>query len=178
MAEIVPVTSETLEAQIRDLLPSQRGFGEDLQASNVITPIIDLTAAAEGTTTPISMQQALAFGSNTSYSVTNTTSTLTSTTGFFRVVGVSTIEQAVNALSNSINITDGLSTKSIWSHGVVGSASADSFSSTSFDIIVFLRAGDSLTATSGGSATTIDGSYRQIADVNGNLINPSGFTPQ
>ena len=51
MAEIVPVVSEALEAQIRDLLPSQRGFGEDLQASNVITPIIDLTAAAEGTTT-------------------------------------------------------------------------------------------------------------------------------
>ena len=47
--EIITVNSEALETQIRDLLPSQNGFGSELQASNVITPIIDLTAAAEGT---------------------------------------------------------------------------------------------------------------------------------
>jgi len=178
MAEIVNVTSEALQQTVRNLLPSQRGFGEDLQASNVITPIIDLTPTAEGSVLRTDLQSALAFGSNTSYSVTNTTSTLTSTTGFFRLVGVSTIEQAVNALSNTINITDGLSSKAIWQHGVVGSASADSFSSAPFDFVVFLRPGDSLTATSGGSATTIDGSFRQIADVNGSLVVPSGFTPQ
>jgi len=46
--EIITVNSEELQTQIRDLLPSQNGFGSELQASNVITPIIDLTAAAEG----------------------------------------------------------------------------------------------------------------------------------
>ena len=44
--EIITVNSEALQTQIRDLLPSQNGFGSELQASNVITPIIDLTAAA------------------------------------------------------------------------------------------------------------------------------------
>ena len=73
MAEIVPVVSEALEAQIRSLLPSQRGFGEDLQASNVIFPIIDLTPAAEGTTVPQYQQQAIAFGSQTSFVITNQT---------------------------------------------------------------------------------------------------------
>ena len=76
MAEIVPVVSEALEAQVRDLLPSQRGFTEDLQASNVITPIIDLTNAAEGTTTPEILQTAMAYGSNTSFTVQNTTTTV------------------------------------------------------------------------------------------------------
>ena len=44
--EIITVNSEALQTTIRDLLPSQNGFGSELQASNVITPIIDLTATA------------------------------------------------------------------------------------------------------------------------------------
>ena len=60
--EIITINSEQLEATVRDLLPSQAGFGSELQASNVITPIIDLTATAEGTTTPESLQQAISLG--------------------------------------------------------------------------------------------------------------------
>ena len=48
MAEITSVTSEALQRKVRELLPSQRGFGEDLQAQNVIVPIVDLTRSAEG----------------------------------------------------------------------------------------------------------------------------------
>lgn len=178
MAEIVPVTSEALEAQVRNLLPSQRGFGEDLQASNVITPIIDLTPSAEGSILGVSLQQSLAFGSNTQFNVVNQTTTLTSTTGFWRVTGVSTIEQDASTRSNGINITDGLAVKALWQHLVPGSASADSFSSVHFDIIMFVRPGDSITATASSTLARMDGSLRQVADINGNLINPSGFTSQ
>jgi hypothetical protein len=45
--EIITVNSEDLQTQIRDLLPSQNGFGSELQASNVIFPIIDLTRSAD-----------------------------------------------------------------------------------------------------------------------------------
>ena len=38
MPQITPITSEALQAKIRQLLPSQIGFGEDLQAQNVIVP--------------------------------------------------------------------------------------------------------------------------------------------
>ena len=61
--EIITVNSEILQTQIRDLLPSQNGFGSELQASNVITPIIDLTATAEGSSLGSDLQTALAFGS-------------------------------------------------------------------------------------------------------------------
>jgi len=178
LAEIVPVVSEALEAQVRNLLPSQRGFGQDLQASNVITPIIDLTSVAEGTNVPLYQQQALAFGSQTSFSVSNTTTTLINTTGFYRLIGVSSIEQDSGTRSNQFNMTDGLSTKSIWQHIVPGSTSADSFSNIQFDFVVFLRSGDSLSAVSSSAVTRIAGSYRQVADVNGNAVNPVGFTPQ
>ena len=65
--EIITVNSEALETQIRDLLPSQNGFGSELQASNVITPIIDLTAAAEGSGLATDLARAIAFGSQTAF---------------------------------------------------------------------------------------------------------------
>ena len=115
MAEIVPVVSEALEAQIRNLLPSQRGFGEDLQASNVITPIIDLTSAAEGSSTPQFLQTALAFGSQTEFQAENSTVVLANSPGFYRVVGA-----ASNRGTTGINVeakftmSDGLSTRTVW----------------------------------------------------------------
>ena len=69
MAQITNVTSEALQATLRRLLPSQQGFGEDLQASNVITPVIDLTASAEGSALPIELSTALAFGNTTAFSI-------------------------------------------------------------------------------------------------------------
>jgi len=88
MAQIRQVVSESLQATIRDLLPSQQGFTEDLQASNVITPIIDLTPSAEGSTLQTDLQQALNFGGATAHSIANTTSTIINSPGFYRVTGV------------------------------------------------------------------------------------------
>lgn len=178
MAEVVPVVSESLEAQVRNLLPSQSGFGQDLQASNVIVPIIDLTAAAEGTTTPEFMQRALSFGSSTAFSVTNTTTVIINTTGFYQITYVSTIQYSSGGeVFNQFNFSDGLSTKAVWKHtgGPVGAASNNSAFG---DLIVFLRSGDSVSAQSSATQSRIAGSYRQVADVNGNLVYPVGYTPQ
>ena len=179
MAQITSVTSESLQAQIRRLLPSQQGFGEDLQASNVITPIIDLTSAAEGATTPQILQTALAFGSNTAFNVTNTSTTLTSNAGFWRVLGSVSAESNITGSNpgGSINLSDGLATKAVWALELAP-INASFFNNAEFDLIVFLRSGDSLIAQANDALSIIKGSFRQIADVNGNLINPSGFTPQ
>ena len=176
--QVSSVTSEALQAQVRALLPSQDGFGADLAASNVIQPVIDLTSAAEGTNVPLYQQQAIAFGSQTEFSVTNTTTTLINTPGFFRIIGVSSVEQAGSTRSNKLDMSDGLSTKTVWQHNVPSSTTADSFTAIQFDLVVFLRSGDSLSADSNFTACRIAGSSRQIADVNGNPVNPVGFTPQ
>ena len=172
MAEIVPVVSEALEAQVRDLLPSQRGFGEDLQASNVITPIIDLTAAAQGTTTPELLQTALAFGSQTAFSIQNATTTLINTTGFYRVIGTSNVPGVTPPRVTTFIMSDGLSNKNVWTHR------NDGLASIAFDFVVFLVAGETLSGNSSGTNAYLVGSTRQIADINGNLVNPVGFTPQ
>ena len=175
MAEITTVTSEALQAEIRRLLPSQQGFGEDLQATNVITPIIDLTNVAEGSALGQNLQTAMAFGSQTSFDVSNTTTIIINTAGFYRVQGnlFSNTNGSIS-LRDGFVMTDGSSTKNVYMSRV----QAGFFASTiiaNIDLTVFLRAGDSLIATSSSANTCLSGSFRQIADVNGNLVNPSGF---
>lgn len=178
MAQITSVTSESLQAKIRTLLPSQQGFGEDLQAQNVIVPVIDLTSAAQGTDTPQYLQTALAFGSQTSFSNRNNTTTLSSTPGFYQVVFAATNDAGASAVNKLLfKINDGLGDKIIWEFPQFG-GSGNHPVAVSGIITVFLRSGDSLISESTSTSATIGGSVRQVADVNGNLVNPVGFTPQ
>ena len=176
--QITSVTSEALQAQIRTLLPSQEGFGTDLMAQNVIVPIIDLTSAAEGSSVPQYLQTALAFGSQTAFSFSGATSgTIISNTGFYRIIGTAVIRTS-GSVTNSIKIsgTDGLSTKDFYEM-IVPNYISDNHISESFDFTVFVAAGVSITATS-SDGCSINGSTRQVADINGVLVNPSGFNPQ
>lgn len=170
MAQITSVTSETLQKQIRDLLPSQQGFGEDLQASNVILPIIDLTSAAQGTQTPLYLQQSLAFGSQTAFQISATTTVIANTPGFWRI---SMNLQISGSGVGTLQMSDGLSTKNLY---VVGGTTGQ-LQQLPLDITVFLRSGDSISGIA-SSGVSIIGSTRQVADVNGNLVYPAGYTPQ
>ena len=178
MAEITSITSEALQAKIRTLLPSQQGFGEDLQAQNVIVPIIDLTAAAEGSSTPQILQTALAFGSQTAFEINNTTTTLANSPGFWRVTaGYTNFNNTTGDINCSFSMTDGLSTKVVWKNRLSVTSPAVQVNGGEIDLVFFLKAGESLSGTA-GIYSYLAGSYRQIADVNGTLVNPSGFTPQ
>jgi len=173
--EIITVNSEALQTQIRDLLPSQNGFGSELQASNVITPIIDLTRAAEGSTVPEQLQTALAFGSQTAFDVVNTTTVLINTTGFYRVFGTAgTFSSTGSRLSASFSMSDGATNKTIWAM-VQETNSVGTVSFIPFDFVVFLRAGDSLSAIANSADTNLVGSHRQIATGDGGLVSPVGF---
>ncbi len=178
MPQIISITSEALQATIRRLLPSQQGFGEDLQASNVVTPIIDLTPSAEGSVLGTNLQTALAFGSNTAFDVVNTSTNLVATAGFYRVFGTATtFSSTTTRLGGAFRITDGTTTKIVWEFAQETN-SVGTVTSYSYDFVVFLRSGDTLSAISNSADTNLVGSTRQIADVNGDLVNPSGFVSQ
>lgn len=170
--EIITVNSEELQTQIRDLLPSQNGFGSELQATNVITPIIDLTRAAEGSGLPIQLQNALSFGSQTSFTAANSTVTVVNTTGFFRVFGVCGVGLA-NTFS-SFDFTDGLSVKTIYK-AQSGAGATNNQTFLEFDFIVFCGPGESLTCTSSNISNIVSGSVRQVATGDGTLVSPNGF---
>jgi hypothetical protein len=157
-------------------LPSQQGFGVELAASNVITPVIDLTPSAEGSSVPQFMQQALAFDSQTAFDAQSETLTLMNSPGFWRLTGIIAISPITGQNPNvTIQMTDGATTKVLYK--IVDNQTAGGNFGFNFDEIIFLRTDDSVECVSTSYSSFI-GSYRQVADVNGNLVNPVGFTPQ
>jgi hypothetical protein len=175
---ISSVTSEALQLKLRQLLPSQQGFGSDLSAQDTIVPIIDLTKAAEGSDVSESLQTALAFGSNTAFRAEGDTQTLANTPGFYRIVAGVSIENADSTERSVLfQLNDGATTKTILGFAT----SADSTTvqiSENLDFVVFLRAGDTLTCVSSQATALAIGSTRQVATSNGVLVQPTGFTPQ
>jgi len=175
---ISTVTSEALQLKLRQLLPSQQGFGTDLSASDTIIPVIDLTAAAEGSDVPQYLQTALAFGSQSAFAANNGNDVIANTTGFYRIFGNATIKsRSSGSLTNSLTMTDGATTKTIWKQESFDTADSVGYSAL-FDIFVFLGTGESITAVSNNDSCFIAGSSRQVADINGTLVQPVGFTPQ
>mgnify|MGYP007042566794 FL=1 len=175
--ELATVTSEALQLKIRQLLPSQDGFGVDLVAQNIIVPTIDLTAAAEGSEVGLNLQTALNFGGSTAFDVQGTTTALVNNTGFFRITGTMTMAPTGGATNPSVdlNMTDGASTKKLY--GLDMGSTAGNAVSIAFDEVFFLASGESVIAVVSANASFI-GSSRQIADINGTLVQPVGFTPQ
>ena len=175
MAQIINITSEALQATIRRLLPSQQGFGEDLQATNVVTPIIDLTATAEGSVLPQYLQQSVNYGGATSIEVSFNTVDVANSPGFYRVIGTAFLRVDPTASKSvTFRIDDGSTPKNVWRMRNAASSTQDNHI-IQVDLVFFLRAGDTLQVVASNNAI-FDGSIRQVADVNGNLVNPVGFT--
>jgi len=175
---ISTVTSEALQLKLRQLLPSQQGFGTDLSASDTIIPIIDLTEAAEGSGVPENLQTAIAFGSQTVFKAENSTATIANTAGFYRIIGAVLMKnRSAGSNEASITITDGSTTKSVWQMEFGGDSDPLS-AALQLDLIVFLTTGETVSAVSNNGAVRMAGSSRQIATSNGTLVQPAGFTPQ
>lgn len=177
--QIKTITSESLEATYRSYTPSQDGFTEDLMASNTIIPIVDLTATAAGTQTGQNLQTA--WDSTTSLNqVNNTTTTIVSGTGFYQV-DLHFVYQPNGAVQpgGTIQINDGTVTRiKIWQASLAVTGASSSVGTAEDSFVVFLRSQDSLEAYSVSTNATLNVWTRQIADVNGVLVNPAGFTPQ
>ena len=174
--EVITVNSEALEAEVRSLLPSQNGFGSELQASNVITPIIDLTPTASGSNLGTQIQEALNFGGCTVFNVRNTTTTVASSAGFYRILGTcSAIPGNVTRFLGATEIEQGGVTKNVWSL-FTPSTAAQGAMAVLLDLTIFLTPDDTLNIVSSNDAVALSGSIRQVATVSGELINPVGFT--
>lgn len=163
------INAQTLEDKVRQLLPSQGGAGAgfDLSASTQIIPIIDLTESAEGSTVRADLQTSISLGSATAFDVTNTTTDIVTSTGYWRMTAVSSCGGSPT-VRNSIIMTDGTTTKQIWEHLMNGTGN----SCLDVDYTFFLPAGVTLQVKSDSSGCTFAGSIRQIADIDGNLVNP------
>ena len=177
MTQIVNITSEALQATIRNLLPSQQGFSEALTATNLIQPVIDLTPTAEGSILRADLQTAIDFTTAVS-SVENSSATLASSAGFYRVIGnVTNTFTTVGRKNFDITLDDGATTNVIYNvHSYGGSANDQEV--TSFDFVVFLNQGISLKMVSDNAEVHAEALARQIASFTGVLVNPQGFVSE
>ena len=175
---ISSVTSEALQAELRRLLPSQAGFGTDLSASDTIIPVIDLTAAAEGSGLPYGLQTALSFNDMTSFNDSGTgTSTIISNVGFWRLVGNASVPAGFAADNRvTIRINNGLSSKVIYEFNKNTGSTYNNFNFGTFDLIIVLQAGESIESDRVNARCA--GTVRQVATLQGTLVNPSGYIPQ
>lgn len=161
------INSQELEDKVRQLLPSQGGAGAgfDLSASTQIVPIIDLTESAEGSNVRSDLQTALSFDSVTSYEVANATdTTLINNTGYYRNFGTF---NGTSTGTGNFELFDGVTEKRLQSYN----AQTVNTVTLIYDFIVFISAGQSLQATCNAGGILV-GATRQIADINGVLINP------
>jgi hypothetical protein len=161
------INSQELEDKVRQLLPSQGGAGAgfDLSASTQIIPIIDLTESAEGSNLREDLQSSFSLTSITHTETTNATKNLVTNTGYFRVYGTVT----TYAFSDCrIELTDGTTTKKIFNFSGGNTVNTTEF----FDFNVLLQAGDILRAVTTNTSGLIYSTTRQIATIDGILVNP------
>jgi len=172
MAQEFVIKSPDIESKINQLLPSQGGAqaGVDFSASTMVVPIIDLTETAEGSNVRQDLQSAFSFNNLSQNFVSNTSTSIINTTGFWRLFGTSTIVVSTAAIGNQIIISDGVTNKNLFQHETASASATAQVSSLTFDFIVNLQAGDSVAVTSSSGKSNVAIGYRQIADINGNLI--------
>jgi len=175
------VTTEALEKKFRDTFPSQGGaeLVDDLYAQGVIVPVVDFTAAAQGSVLETGLQRAWDFSTQETTLSNVSNFTLTSTPGFYQVDLICTTNDAARAAVTTIGeicIFDGATLQRVWQWSSVGQSGTVPIALAEGKFIVFLRSGDSLVGTATAASETLNVWYRQIADVSGNLVNPLGFT--
>lgn len=168
------IKDQKLEDKVRELLPSQGGLGAgfDLSASTQIIPIVDLTESAEGSNLRADLQTATSLSNITAFSVFNATDTLITNTGFYRVFGNFVAKSSSTLdVSGFFAFTDGVTTKRV-TQFFVENSTAQNHVVVPFDFNVFLSAGDSFQGNTANGARLL-GSTRQIATINGELVNPN-----
>jgi hypothetical protein len=168
------INSQALQDKISSLLPSQGGAGAgfDLSASTQIIPIIDLTESAEGSSLRQDLQSSLSHDSVTAFNVVNATTTIINNTGYWRVFGAMSTLNIGNSEILNISISDGSTDKIILDGEVSLAVGTGASPILIFDFIVYLKAGDSLKAISTATDIAVVGCTRQLADIDGVLVNP------
>ena len=163
------IKSQPLEDKINQLLPSQGGFqaGVDLSASTTIIPIVDLTESAEGSNVREDIQKALSLANTTTFSARNSSVTAITTAGYFRIFGNAILSKN-DAVNGTITITDGVTSKILYT--IRGTGGDAGITALSYDFLVLLTAGDSVVIATNSVQCALEGVTRQIADINGNLI--------
>lgn len=172
------VTDEALEKKFRDTFKSQGGaeLVDDLYAQGVIVPIVDFTAAAQGSELRSDLQSAWDFATGSDLNNSGTTNSVISTPGFWKINANLTAEITTADQIAQIQVRQNFVNAVVWRYSFSGGSATEFEPNATWDAVIFLTSGDILRSVCSSSNIRLNISYRQIADVYGNLVNPLGFT--
>ena len=158
---------EAIEEDLNSNFPSQGQGNPPLyySLSEVVVPTYSINSTAEGSGLPQMLQTAWDFSTGYQKSA-GTTDTIITNPGFWKVDLTASGSSAIA----EVRINNGLGTKTVWFLGMAGDSVADD------SFIVFLKAGESLEQRTNAASGQINSWFRQIATINGQLINPLGFS--
>lgn len=169
---------EAIEENLNSNFPSQGQGNPPLyySLSDVVVPTYSINQVAEGSALPQNLQTAWDFSTGQN-KVANSIVNIVTTPGFWQVdLNASLLFSNVTTRSVELQIRDGVSNKSIWKFESQLTGADDVTSVADASLIVFLRSGDTLRGVSNNSLAIMNVWYRQVATLNGTLVNPLGYS--
>lgn len=179
----IPFVSEDFQRAFRNQFPSQTSTGRDLHVSDIVIPIVDFTPTSSGASLPLDLRFARNnFSTTTQLSSDATNTDVVDDTGFFLIeASISATHTAADAVFGNLNFfnkTSGATTIAGAYFFMHIGANQSVFAQRKQ--VVFIPSGFKLTATleTGSSSCVYIVNTTPVADINGNLTNPSGYDPQ
>lgn len=174
MADI-PFVSENFQRSFRNTFPSQTSTGRDLHVSDVVIPVVDFTPTTATTSLPFELLTAQ--NPNTTYTSVSSAGVIvdiSATAGFYKLYS-GVISDASFGFSQ-LFLEDTSGTQSVQ---FLRTSAGNVVQKTDFLFIPLDSTLKSNTYAGAGASTfRLDILLTSIADVNGNLIQPSGYDPQ
>ena len=109
----------------------------------------------------------------TNTQVRNTSNNIITTPGFWLVDLVIVDDTSSGGTRATLSLSDGITSKFIYRYE---SAGTPGYSTLEQKFVIYVRTGDTVTIQTTDINMYLTSTYRQIADVYGNLVNPLGFT--
>ena len=174
-----PFVSEDFQRAFRNQFPSQVSSGRDLHVSDVVVPVVDFTPTASGASLPLNLRFAINNNVAKVTAESSATADFITTTGFYKVYFSFISQNDSSDLSFLLTEIATGTNKSIYT--VRSGAASGQSESYNEEFIIFIPAGFVVkySFSEGTGATARADMFNfQIADVNGNLTNPFGYSPQ
>ena len=178
----VPFVSEEFQRAFRNTFQGQVNTGRDLHVSDVVIPVVDFTPTASGASLPTTLQYAknlnTSFGT---YATSQSGTDIYTNSGFILLKTAFSVQGGAGFATSQFWLKD----KSSSDFAVVQNYRSDTTSSSAYTVtqedVVFIPSNYKIILyhdPNTVSVASINFSITLIADVNGNLVNPSKYDPQ
>lgn len=178
----VPFVSEEFQRAFRNTFKGQVNSGRDLHVSDIVIPVVDFTPTASGASLPTTLQYAKNLSSSNITSTTSESAVLLyGSPGFVRLETYFSVVGANSGVSfaqvDLQDITTGTGPSMHFYRIEVATATSVTYNR---DDVIYIPANHKLVYYHDPNAqrSAFNMSVTLLADVNGNLVNPSGYDPQ